>query len=118
MEFELPRNLDLVISNPPYIPRSDFGTLPVEVREFEPRIALDGGKDGIEFYPPIIQLASKALSSGGYLALEVGIGQAKAVERIIFENGSYQHIETINDYQGIERVVIARKKYGLKSEGC
>lgn len=110
--FELPGDLDLVISNPPYISHDDIKGLPAEVMGSEPHIALDGGKDGIEFYSPIVNLVSEALSSGGYLALEVGIGQAEKVRKIIFENGSYQHPETVNDYQGIERVIIACKKYG------
>ncbi|MBT9138879.1 MAG: Release factor glutamine methyltransferase [Syntrophomonadaceae bacterium] len=109
-EFKLPKNLDLVISNPPYVPHDDIKGLPREVRESEPHMALDGGKDGVKFYPSIVYLASGALSSGGYLALEVGIGQAEKVRKIIFENGSYQQIETVNDYAGIERVIIAKKK--------
>jgi len=108
--FKLPEDLDLVISNPPYVPHDDIKKLSWEVREFEPHIALDGGKDGVKFYPSIVYLASEALSSGGYLTLEVGVGQAEKVRKIILENGSYQHLETINDYAGIERVIIAEKK--------
>lgn len=110
LDFELPGGLDLVISNPPYISHDDIKKLPMEVRGSEPHIALDGGKDGVEFYPPIVHLASDALSSGGYLALEVGIGQAEKVREIIFESESYERLETINDYAGIERVIVACRK--------
>jgi len=109
-DFKLPKDLDLVISNPPYVPHDDIKKLSREVKEYEPHMALDGGKDGVKFYPSVVYLASEALSSGGYLALEVGIGQAEKVRKIILENGSYSALETINDYAGIERVIIAEKR--------
>ncbi|MCD5390454.1 peptide chain release factor N(5)-glutamine methyltransferase [candidate division NPL-UPA2 bacterium] len=108
-ELGLEGKVDLVISNPPYIATGDFSALSPEVSQFEPRLALDGGKDGLKFYPPIIKGAARYLKASGYLALEMGAGQAEKVKKLILENGHFQYPEIIKDYSGIDRVIIAEK---------
>jgi len=71
------RRFDLIVSNPPYITRSDLYELQPEVRDFEPRLALDGGADGLAAYRVIVREAPKHLNPGGWLLLEVGAGQAQ-----------------------------------------
>ncbi|HHY36301.1 MAG TPA: peptide chain release factor N(5)-glutamine methyltransferase, partial [Firmicutes bacterium] len=75
--------VDLLVSNPPYIPRGDLDNLPREVRVFEPRRALDGGEDGLEFYRRLAAGAPAFLRPGGWLVLEVGQGQAAAVRGLL-----------------------------------
>jgi release factor glutamine methyltransferase len=99
---------DLIVSNPPYIPTGVIPSLMPEVRDFEPREALDGGKDGLEFIFAILVEAPAHLSPGGWLWLEIGDGQA---ERIIdAAKEPLIHKETINDYSGIARILGFKKK--------
>lgn len=95
---------DLVVSNPPYIPAADIESLQPEVRDYEPRSALDGGADGFDFYRSIIPAAPDHLTPGGWLLLEVGIGQSAAVTEIFAKNG-FSAIFSAKDPGGIERVV-------------
>ena len=99
---------DLVVSNPPYIPTGDLGGLQPEVREFEPREALDGGIDGLDFYRAIIPAAPEHLSPGGWLLFEVGIGQADQVRGLFEETGRFGEITTAKDQGEIDRVVGGR----------
>ncbi|NVN99704.1 MAG: peptide chain release factor N(5)-glutamine methyltransferase [Geobacteraceae bacterium] len=98
---------DLIVSNPPYIPAADIETLQPEVRDFEPRSALDGGVDGLDFYRQIARIAPQHLSSGGWLLLEVGIGQATEVSQMLAENG-FSDIYSAKDSGRIDRVVGGR----------
>lgn len=93
-----------VISNPPYIPKSDLSKLQDEVQR-EPQIALDGGSDGLDFYRKIADDAPKFLYSGGFLAVEIGINQADAVKNLFAKN--FVDVEIVRDLAGIERVVTA-----------
>jgi len=104
-------SLEAIISNPPYIDSYDFKSLPPEVKNNEPKIALFGGIDGLEYYRKIIRKSPQYLKKKGFLALEVGAGQARKVKELILkENNFNQDIEIIKDYLGIERVVIAYRK--------
>jgi release factor glutamine methyltransferase len=96
---------DLIVSNPPYIPSSDIAGLQPEVRDYEPREALDGGADGLNFYRSIIQEAVRYLNSGGWLIFEVGIRQAPQVLQLFEKEGLYENLFTVRDAGGIERVV-------------
>ena len=96
---------DLIISNPPYIPTADIEDLEREVRDFEPRIALDGGEDGLDFYRIIADKAGDLIKDGGLLLLECGEGQAKDVADML--RGFSCSI--IKDLQGIDRIVKAVK---------
>jgi release factor glutamine methyltransferase len=99
------RQFDLIVSNPPYIPSSDIETLQPEVRDFDPRCALDGGLDGLEIYRRLIPEAATVLSCGGWLLVEVGEGQAGDVSRLFSSTGGYGQQISACDPAGIVRVV-------------
>lgn len=99
-----------LVSNPPYIPSADIGTLDASVREHEPRLALDGGEDGLDFYRAICEKWRDALCENGMLFFEVGIGQADQVLRIMRSNG-FGDIQIVKDLNSIPRVV-----YGTRVE--
>ncbi|GMB01367.1 peptide chain release factor N(5)-glutamine methyltransferase [Pelosinus sp. IPA-1] len=94
-----------ILSNPPYIPEADIRGLTPEVRQ-EPNLALDGGQDGLDFYRRIIKEGRKHLVTGGFIAMEVGIGQAQLVADMAEKNGDFKVSEIIKDYGGIDRVVV------------
>ena len=98
---------DAILSNPPYIPDGDIAALAPEVRLKEPRTALAGGKDGLDFYRRLTADAPAHLKDGGFLAVEVGIHQAAPVAALTAP--AFSHTEILKDYAGIERVVIAWK---------
>jgi release factor glutamine methyltransferase len=95
---------DVVVSNPPYIPSPDLPTLEPDVRDFEPRLALDGGDDGLTILRRIVVGAGAWLVPGGLLAVEVGAGDAEAVAGLL-ERASYESVAIRRDYGRIERVV-------------
>ena len=97
-------DFDVIVCNPPYIPTGDIADLEVSVKDFEPHMALDGGKDGLDFYRTIAAKWKSALRLGGTLIFEVGIDQAPDVENILALNG-YENIQSTQDTQGIWRVV-------------
>ena len=97
-------DFDVIVCNPPYIPTGDIDGLDVSVRDYEPRTALDGGPDGLDFYRAIAAKWKTAIRLGGSLMFEVGIGQAPEVEEIMAKNG-FEQIQTTADTQGIWRVV-------------
>lgn len=99
---------DLVVSNPPYIASKDIDTLQPEVARFEPRLALDGGADGLDAYRTIIADLPRLLKPGGAFALEVGMGQAEAV-RALAEAVGLSTGEPKRDLAGIPRVVNGRR---------
>ena len=93
---------DIIITNPPYIPTATVETLQTEVKDYEPRLALDGGKDGMDFYRRIAADASKYLNRGGMLIMEVGEGEAQEVVKM-FKGQAYSMVS--QDFNGIERYV-------------
>ncbi len=95
---------DLIISNPPYIPAADIEILEPEVRIHEPRSALDGGVDGLDFYRRIAAEAKNFLSESGRIFLEIGYGQEKSVSEIFVKNG-FSHINSALDLSGVVRVL-------------
>ncbi|MCI7540735.1 MAG: peptide chain release factor N(5)-glutamine methyltransferase [Veillonellaceae bacterium] len=101
---------DAILSNPPYIPDADIEGLAPEVRCKEPRTALSGGADGLDFYRRLVADSPALLKDDGFLAVEVGIHQAQAVAKMAAQSGSFVRTEIIKDYGGIERVVVAWKK--------
>jgi release factor glutamine methyltransferase len=104
-----PGPFDMIVSNPPYIPSRDWERLMPEVRDHEPRLALDGGDDGLEAYRRIAVQALKILSPGGWLLVEVGIGQA-AVVSALFKAAGLTDVAQRDDYAGIPRVVMGQNK--------
>lgn len=101
-------HFDVLACNPPYIPTGDLAGLDPSVRDFEPRLALDGGPDGLDFFRCVANLWSQAVKPGGSLLFEVGIGQAEAVAGILRRAG-YEEVWITNDTAGIARVVEGRK---------
>jgi release factor glutamine methyltransferase len=100
----------LIVSNPPYVRRGEFANLSSEVREWEPRLALDGGADGLDFYRRIISEAPLYLANGGFLALEMGADMARDLLGLIGQVGAYSETCIYQDYAGQDRVVVARKR--------
>ena len=103
------REYDMIICNPPYIESKVIETLSIEVRDNEPRLALDGGKDGLDFYRRIAEDAGSHLRSGGILVLEIGADQAGSVKRILGKANRYTNIHKIKDLAGLDRVIIAER---------
>jgi release factor glutamine methyltransferase len=99
---------DLIVSNPPYIAEPEFAALAPEVRDFEPRVALDGGSDGMDFYRRIAAGVPRWLAPGGEVILEVGAGQADTVEAMMHSAGCAASARR-RDLAGIDRVVRARR---------
>jgi release factor glutamine methyltransferase len=99
----------LIITNPPYVQSGEIDSLQPEVR-LEPRVALDGGADGLDFYRKIAAAAPGYLVPGGNLIMEIGLGQAEDVAKILTKNKSFEIIEVIGDYNGIDRVIVAGKR--------
>lgn len=102
------RQWDVIVSNPPYIETEVIETLQVEVKH-EPIIALDGGKDGLDFYRDIITKSLDYLKTGGLLALEIGYNQADNVVKLLKNTAHYNKIKVIKDLGGNNRVVLAIK---------
>jgi release factor glutamine methyltransferase len=100
---------DLIVSNPPYIPSAEIPTLSIEVREHDPRLALDGGNDGYDAYRALIPQASACLVPGGALIVEAGRGQAKNIETLMAAAGLTPDRPPKADLAGIPRAVSARK---------
>lgn len=108
--IDIKGNVDVLVSNPPYIPSEEIRKLQIEVAKYEPRIALDGGVDGLDFYRKIVDNGPEYLRSGGILALEVGHDQARKVADLMKEKNRYVEIQITKDLAGIERVVSGRIK--------
>ena len=102
------REFDIIVSNPPYICSEDIDKLSAEVRN-EPRLALDGGNDGLDFYREIIPRAGRLLKKGGFLALEMGFLQRQGIEEIIKSQDRLRLKEVIKDYSDIERIMVMEK---------
>ncbi len=107
------RKFDFIISNPPYIRSDVIETLMPEVRDHEPRIALDGGGDGLDFYRRIISGVPSHLANYGMIFLEIGFDQAEDVSRILDDAG-FRDISVIRDYAGNDRVVFANYAARMK----
>lgn len=104
------RRFDLIVSNPPYIPANSIAELEPEVRDYDPRGALDGGMDGLDLYRLLIPSAQEHLNSAGWLLVEVGIGQAEDVSGLFLAAGGYEHSFTTRDPGGVTRVVGAQRR--------
>ena len=100
------RKFDLIVSNPPYIDRKDLKNLSDDTKRYEPRIALDGGNDGLDVIKKIIYKSKNILKINGTLALEVGNGQFKKVSKILFDN-NFRIKHVIKDFKNNIRCLIA-----------
>jgi release factor glutamine methyltransferase len=99
---------DLITANPPYIPDADMDELPLDVRDFEPRIALAAGDDGLSVLGPIVEQAVDQLAPDGVLALELVAGSASQVAELM-QRGGYRDIEIDDDYGGHQRIISGRR---------
>ena len=104
MFSEVTGSFDVIVSNPPYIPSKVVDTLEPEVREYEPRIALDGTEDGIKFYRILAEESPKYLNPGGHVAFEIGYDQGEAVAALL-KTAGFHDVMVIKDYGGNDRVV-------------
>jgi release factor glutamine methyltransferase len=103
---------EIIVSNPPYVPNTDRALISVEVREYEPALALFAGPDsvdGLDIYRRLIPAAFAALVSGGFLLLEIGFTQAPSIEKL-FKTSGFQSVEFIADLQGIPRIAIGQRR--------
>lgn len=96
---------EIIVSNPPYIASAKVDKLMPEVRDHEPRMALDGTEDGLHFYRRIIEEAGKHLVSSGMLFFEIGYDQGQAVSELM-RAGGYREVQVVQDYAGLDRVVL------------
>lgn len=107
---DLKGEVDIVVSNPPYVRSEEVRSLSREIRDFEPLLALDGGADGLKFHRRIASESPLYLRAGGLLALEVGYDQAGAIAALIEGVGCFSGIQIFRDYAGIERFVTALRR--------
>ena len=103
------KKFDLIVSNPPYIERKNLKNLRDDIKKYEPRIALDGGNDGLDLIKKIIYKSKEILKINGVLALEIGNGQIKKVSEILINNG-FRIKQVIKDYKDNVRCIIAYYK--------
>jgi len=103
-------SFELIVSNPPYVIHETVQSLQPEVRDYEPRVALDGGSDGLDVIRSLVDQSAGNMKDNGAIVLEVGEGQAEAV-RALFERAHvWKDIQIVNDYAGIPRIVHARRE--------
>ena len=102
------RAFDIIVSNPPYITEVDYNNLDAGVKDFEPKLALYGGEDGLDFYRKIITEAPKFLNSKGKIFFEIGYDQGESVSKLLEKD--FENIKVKKDLQGINRMVYANKK--------
>ncbi len=102
--------VDLIVSNPPYVPSGEFSALQAEVRDYEPEMALIAGPRGTEIHQRILDEAPRFLKGNGALIMEMGIGQAATLVRMIQETGAFTGPDVLKDLAGIDRIVTVRKK--------
>jgi release factor glutamine methyltransferase len=108
-EQGLEGRIDVIVSNPPYIAEADWATLQPEVRLFEPRAALVAGPQGTELHERLLQEAARYLAPGGALIMEIGAGQARAMQRIVGQIPEYRFHQLVYDAAGLDRVVIVER---------
>jgi release factor glutamine methyltransferase len=101
------KNYELIVTNPPYIRTQDIEALQPEI-QYEPTVALDGGADGLCFYRRIIKESACYLKEDGFLIMEMGFNQKDAIENIFKRSLNFKIIETVKDYNNIDRVVVAK----------
>jgi release factor glutamine methyltransferase len=108
-ELDIREQIDIIVSNPPYVRAGDLTTLQPEVRDYEPKLALVAGPEGTEIAAKIIKFASEYLKKNGLLIMEMGLGQVEALAKMVEATGAYAKPEILKDLAGIDRVIIARK---------
>lgn len=102
------KKFDIIVSNPPYIPSDDIEKLDIEVKNYDPKLALDGGKDGLDFYKKIIKEAPRHLAKNGKIFFEIGINQKDEIKEMLKQD--FDNIKVVKDYNKIDRVIYATLK--------
>ncbi len=102
------KQYDFIVSNPPYIDEIEMEELISDVKDFEPRLALYGGIDGLDYYRRILDLSDERLKNNGFVAFEIGYNQAERVKKL-FEEHNFVNINVYQDFGGFDRVVIGEK---------
>lgn len=108
----VPCRMDAIVSNPPYVRTDAIGLLPEEIKDHEPRLALDGGPDGLAFHRRLAAESPEFLRPGGVLALEVGDGQADAVAELLGRSRLLGEVQRVQDLNGVVRVLLAERSLG------
>ena len=108
-QFKASPSFALMVANLPYVPRGEWQRLAKEIKDYEPKGALLGGEDGLDLLKQLCQQAHIYLQAGGWLALEVGAGQAGRVMGFLEETRAYDTLKSVDDYQAIPRVVLAKR---------
>lgn len=108
--------IDIIVSNPPYVSKKDMKRLQPEIKDYEPLQALYGGDDGLDFYRRIIDETSFYLAQGGLLIMELGYGQSDNVKDLLEQEGVFTYIKIVKDLAGIERVIKAQLLYQGKND--
>jgi release factor glutamine methyltransferase len=108
-ELDIRGQIDIIVSNPPYVRESDLPALQSEVKDYEPLMALIAGPEGTEMAREIIKHATEYLNKNGALIMEMGLGQAGALTRMTEATGAYSKPEILKDLAGIDRVIVAKK---------
>lgn len=104
--IEIPNGeFDFVVSNPPYIPKNEMGALMKDVKDFEPTVALTDEKDGLIFYKRFADVGKSLVNKGGFMILEVGLGDHPKKAKSIFDEAGYKQTELIKDFNGDDRVL-------------
>lgn len=109
-ELDVRSKVDIITANPPYVKSGDLDGLQSEVRDYEPEMALVAGPEGTEIAERLIRTATEYLRENGVLIMEMGLGQAESLMRMVGETGAYKAPEVLKDLAGIERVIVAKKK--------
>ena len=104
----LPGPVDLIVANLPYVTTDEWQSLPPEIRDHEPRSALDGGPDGLTFIRQLLALATPYLRPGGSILLEIGAGQGAAVTALARQSFPQADVQLYQDYAGLDRLVVVR----------
>jgi release factor glutamine methyltransferase len=105
-----PQPFNLIVSNPPYIPTGELEKLDRNVRDFEPRMALDGGMDGLVVHRRIVEEAPARLMAGGRIYLEIQFDQGPIVKELVETREEFEDARILKDYGGNQRLVTARRK--------
>ncbi|MGI6667402.1 MAG: peptide chain release factor N(5)-glutamine methyltransferase [Bacillota bacterium] len=109
IEMGFAGKFDVLATNPPYIPTDEMETLSTTVRDYEPRLALDGGESGLQVIRRVVKEAPPALKPGGFLVMEIDHGQGEACLEMMRETGCWSETRVLRDYAGRQRVVVGRK---------
>lgn len=104
-QCDLKPRFNLVVANPPYLSNVEMVSLPPDVYEYEPQMALSGGSDGLDYYRKILERISEFLLSPALVLLEIGAGQRKNVESLMLKTNIFDSIRVFSDYSGIDRVL-------------